>query len=212
MNTDALIEALARDTAPVPRRALERRLAAGLAAAAAAALALLVAGLGFRPDLAAAASGAAFWAKAAYPFSLGLGGLMLSAQLARPDSGRLRHSWLLAIPVGLLLAFAAAELAGAAPAARAGLVLDPLWICLPLVLVLAVPLLAGLVWAHRTLAPTRPTAAGAAAGLAAGGFAATLYCLYCQQASPTYILTRYTVAIALASAAGALLGRRLMRW
>jgi hypothetical protein len=212
MDTDALIEALARDAVPVPRRALERRLAAGLAAGAAAALALLAAGLGFRPDLAAAASGAAFWAKAAYPFSLGLVGLVLSAQLARPVSGRLRHARLVAVPVGLLLALAAAELAGAAPAARAALVLDPLWTCLPLVLLLAAPMLAGLVWAHRTMAPTRPAAAGAAAGLAAAGFAATLYCLYCEQASPTYILTRYTVAIALASAAGALLGRRLMRW
>ncbi|HEX8214366.1 MAG TPA: DUF1109 domain-containing protein [Allosphingosinicella sp.] len=212
MNTDALIEALARATAPVPRRAVERRLGAGVVAGASAALALVIAGLGFRPDLAAAAGGAVFWGKAAYPFSLGLVGLVLSAQLARPDSGRLRHFWLLAAPVGLLLAFAVAEWTGAAPAARAGLLLDPLWTCLPLVLMLAIPLLAGLVWAVREMAPTRPTAAGAAAGLAAGGFAATLYCLYCQQASPTYILTRYTVAIALASAAGALLGRRLLRW
>jgi hypothetical protein len=86
------------------------------------------------------------------------------------------------------------------------------WTCVPLIAGLSVPLFGGLIWALRQMAPTRLRAASAAAGLAASGFAATLYCLYCQQVSPTYILTRYTLAIALFSAAGALIGPRLLRW
>jgi hypothetical protein len=212
LDTDALIEALARDAAPVPRRAFERRLAAGLVAGTFVALVLLAAGLGLRPDLEDAAGTIGFWGKAAYTSSLGVIGSLLVARLARPETQRLRRAWLIAAPVALLAAFAAAELIGADPDARSGLLREPLWTCVPLILALAVPLFGAMVWAARHMAPTRLCAAGAAAGLAAAGFAATLYCLYCQQVSPTYILTRYTLAIALASAAGALLGPRLLRW
>jgi hypothetical protein len=212
MNTDALIEALARDAAPLPRNMLERRFGAGLAAGVPVALLAVVVVLGMRPDLTAAAGAAMFWGKAGYTLALGLTGLMLAAQLARPDSLRLRRSWLIAIPLGLLFLASAAELASAAPGTRANRVTDPAWTCVPLILMLAIPIFGGLVWALRRMAPTRLRAAGAAAGLAAGGFAATLYCLYCQQMSPAYVLTRYTAAIALASAAGALLGPRLLRW
>lgn len=212
MDTDALIEALARDAAPLHRHAVQRRLAAGIVAGALVALLLVAGGLGVRPDLVAAAGGTLFWGKAAYPLSLGLIGLVLTVQLARPDNRLLRHVWLPAMPLGVLATFALAELAAGGPVAGATSATAPSWICLPLVLMLSIPIYAGLVWAFRRMAPTRLRAAGAAAGLAAGGFAATLYCLYCQQVSPTYILTRYTVAIALVSAAGALLGPRFLRW
>ncbi len=212
MDTDALIEALARDAAPVPPRAFERRLGAGLAIGASVALFLLVAALGIRPDLSAAAGTAGFLGKAAYTSSLALLGLLLAARLARPETQRLRRAWLVAAPVGLVAFFAAAELLLAASSARSALLLDPLWTCVPLILGLAVPLFLGTIWAMRNMAPTRLRAAGAAAGLVASGAAATLYCLYCQQVSPTYVLTRYTLAIALFSAAGALIGPRLLRW
>jgi hypothetical protein len=212
MNTDALIESLARQTSPVPRHTLERRLGAGILAGTAIALLLLLSGLGTRPDLEQAAGGTVFWGKASYTLALGLAGVILAAQLARPDAGRLRGSSLATAPVLVLMLFAAAEMSEAAAPAREQLVLGPRWICLPLILMLSAPIFAGVVWAFRRMAPTRLRAAGAAAGLASGGFAATLYGLYCQQVSPTYILTRYTVAVALASAAGALLGPRLLRW
>jgi hypothetical protein len=212
MDTDSLIEALARDTAPVPRRSLEHRLAAGLIAGAGVALLLLVAGLGVRPDILDAAGTIGFWAKAAYTSSLALVGLLLVARLARPETQRLRRAWLIAAPPLLLAVFASAELAAAPRSVRSELLFDPVWTCVPLIAGLSVPLFGGLIWALRQMAPTRLRAASAAAGLAASGFAATLYCLYCQQVSPTYILTRYTLAIALFSAAGALIGPRLLRW
>jgi hypothetical protein len=191
---------------------LERQLGAGAIIGAMFALLLLIAALGVRPDLMAAAGTSGFWAKAAYTSSLGLIGLLLLAQLARPETQRLRRAWLIAAPVVLLAVFASAELASVPPGARSELLFDPLWTCVPLIVGLGVPLFGGLIWALRHMAPTRLRAAGAAAGLAASGFAATLYCLYCQQVSPTYILTRYSLAIALFSAAGALIGPRLLRW
>lgn len=212
MDTEALIEQLARGTRAVPRNALQRHLALGLGGGALASALLLLGGLGLRPDLQAAAAGAALWAKAAYTGGLGLAGLLLTVQLARPDSERLRFLWLLAIPVVLAVTFSAAELAGADSVERSDLLVAPKWTCVPLILMLSAPIFAGLASALRRLAPTRLGAAGAAAGLTAGGFAASIYCLYCQQVSPTYVLTRYTLAIALAAAAGAALGPRLLRW
>jgi hypothetical protein len=212
VDTEALIEQLARDTRAVPPGALQRRLALGLGVGALASALLLLGGLGLRPDLHAAIGGTALWAKAAYTSGLGLAGLLLTVQLARPDSERLRFLWLLAIPVALAVLFSGAELAAATSIERDDLLVAPKWTCVPLILMLSAPIYAGLVSALRRLAPTRLGAAGAAAGLTAGGFAATIYCLYCQQVSPTYVLTRYTLAIGLAAAAGAALGPRLLRW
>jgi hypothetical protein len=87
------------------------------------------------------------------------------------------------------------------------------WIFCPwLVLLLAAPIFVGLLWSFRRLAPTRLRAAGAVAGLAAGAWAATVYCLHCPEVSALFVLTWYSLGIALAAGAGALLGPRLLRW
>ena len=70
----------------------------------------------------------------------------------------------------------------------------------------------GLLLALRWLAPTRLRAAGAAAGLAAGAWAACLYCLHCPETAAPFILVWYSAGITLATGLGALLGPRLLRW
>ena len=85
-------------------------------------------------------------------------------------------------------------------------------LCPWLVLMLAGPIFIGLLWSFRKLAPTRLRAAGAAAGFAAGAWAATLYCLHCPEVSAIFVLTWYTLGIALATGAGALIGPRFLRW
>ena len=84
--------------------------------------------------------------------------------------------------------------------------------CPLLVLTLSAPIFAGLLWSFRRLAPTRLRAAGAAAGFAAGAWAATLYGLHCPEVSALFVLTWYSLGIALAAAVGALVGPRLLRW
>lgn len=212
METEKLIELLARDAAPVPRRASERRLGTGIAAGSAVALLGVVALVGVRPDLAIAVSSAAFWAKAGYLLALGCTGMALTLQLARPEGDRPRWWWLPVALVLLLLAVAVGELAATAPAARVALIAEPTWKCLPLIAVLTLPVAAGLGWAFRRLAPTRLRAAGAATGLAAAGFAAACYSLACQEMSATFLLTRYALAIALIAAVGGWVGPRLLKW
>jgi hypothetical protein len=84
--------------------------------------------------------------------------------------------------------------------------------CPWLVLMLAAPIFGGLLWSFRRLAPTRLRAAGATAGLAAGAFAATVYCFHCPEVSAIFVLTWYSLGILLAATIGALVGPRLLRW
>lgn len=213
MRTEALIELLAADVRPTPRRAVGRRLLIGIGAGAVLTLALVMAGLGLRPDLGPAMHGAAFWMKCGYTVSLGLGASAMVARLARPETVRLRRFWPLAVPFGLLAILSAVEMAHVPAADWLAMWLGDTWRKCPwIVLMLAGPIFAGLLWSFRRLAPTRLRAAGAAAGLASGAWAATLYCLHCPEVSAIFVLTWYTLGIGLAAAAGALLGPRLLRW
>jgi hypothetical protein len=76
----------------------------------------------------------------------------------------------------------------------------------------ATPALAAALWAVRGLAPTRPRAAGFAAGLLAGSVGACGYALSCPEVSPAFVAVWYTLGIALTGALGAALGTRVLRW
>jgi len=213
MNTEDLIAQLSQDVPPVRRRAVGRRLAIGIALGSLVSAALVALVLGIRPDLGLAMRGATFWMKWSYTFSLAIAAVVMVVQLARPDSARLRWTWLLAIPVTLLAVLGIAELARTPPAEWLAMWLGNSWMVCPwLVLALAMPIFIGLLWSFRRLAPTRLRAAGAAAGLAAGALAAMVYCIHCPEVSAIFVLTWYSLGILLAASLGALLGPRLLRW
>jgi len=213
MNTDDLIRQLASDTRPVSRNSVARRLAIGIVAGGIASALLILASIGVRPDLGTAMQGASFWVKWGYTFSLSIAALMMTAQLARPDSGRLRGLWALGIPVLLLAAVGLLELARTPSSQWLAMWLGHSWKSCPwLVLSLSAPIFAGLLWSFRRLAPTRLRAAGAAAGLSAGAFAATVYCIHCPEVSAIFVLTWYSLGILLATLIGMLVGPRLLRW
>ena len=90
MNTDDLILRLARDTRPVRRGSVWRRIAIGVAIGGMVAALLTAIGMGMRPDLGVAMQGPAFWIKWGYTLSLSAVALAVTAQLARPDTGRVR--------------------------------------------------------------------------------------------------------------------------
>jgi hypothetical protein len=54
--------------------------------------------------------------------------------------------------------------------------------------------------------------AGAVAGLAASGIAATFYASNCTDDSPLFVITWYPIAILIVAAVGYLIGRKLLRW
>jgi hypothetical protein len=213
MNTEALIRALAENVRPISRHAVGRRLALGIGLGGVLTLGLIFVWLGVRPDLGAAMRGPAFWIKWAYTISLGICALLLVSRLARPEPIRLRWMWLIAVPFLLLAAVGVAEMAHVPSSDWLSMWLGRSWKKCPwLVLTLSGPIFVGLLWSFRRLAPTRLRLAGAAAGLASGAWAATLYCLHCPEVSAIFVLTWYTLGIAMAAGAGALLGPRLLRW
>lgn len=213
MKTDDLIKSLSKNVPAVRRGAVGRRIGAGILAGALVTIVLVVAGLGIRPDLGLAMRGYSFWMKWIYTASLGVGALVMVARLARPDAVRLRWLWVIAVPVVLLAMIGGTEMAHVPPGDWLAMWLGQSWkVCPWIVLALSAPIFVGLLWSFRRLAPTRLRAAGAAAGLASGAWAATLYCLHCPEVSAIFVLTWYTLGIALAAAAGAVLGPRLLRW
>ena len=213
MNTDDLIQSLSTSVRPVSRRSLERRVVLGILAGGAVAAVLVVTVLGIRPDLHDAMHGFSFWMKWAYTISLGIGAIYAIVRLARPTAVSLRGLWLLGIPVLLLAGIGIGELASTPSQKWLAMWLGGSWkVCPWLVVILALPIFIGLLWSFKRLAPTRLRAAGAAAGLGAGAWAATIYCLHCPEVSAIFVLTWYSLGIVIAAGLGSLVGPRFMRW
>ena len=213
MNTDHLIDTLASDVKPVRRSAVRMRLTFGVLAGALFSAAVVILILGARTDLGTAMQGFSFWMKWSYTISLAAIAIYATARLARPNPGRLRSLWLIAIPVALLAGVGVVELFRTPTSEWLAMWLGDSWTKCPwYVLALAIPIFIGLLWSFRRLAPTRLRAAGGAAGLAAGAFAATVYCLHCPEVSAIFVLTWYTLGILLAASLGALIGPRFLRW
>lgn len=213
MNAGQLVLTLGSSVTPVRRGMIPRRIALGLIAGGTITLGVVALGFGFRPDLAIAMHGSTFWMKWTYTLSLGVIAIMATAHLARPEARRPRWLGLLAIPMMVLAALAVGELIRTPPQSWPELWMGQSWrTCSTSVATLALPIFAGLVLAFRRLAPTRLRLTGAIAGLAAGASAATLYCLHCPEVSAMFVLTWYTLGIAVAAAIGALLGPTLLRW
>ena len=73
MKTEQLIDSLSQNVSRVPRHAVPRRIAVGLAAGGLVAMLLIAVTLGIRPDLRLAMHGFSFWMKWTYTLSLALG-------------------------------------------------------------------------------------------------------------------------------------------
>ena len=213
MKTDELITLLARDATPVKRGALPMQIGLLALVGAVAALAILVPWLGIRPDLAEAAAGATYWMKTLYTLGVGVAGFALAERLSRPGvKGRV--GWALGgLFVIAMAAIAASQLMSTPPDQLQAALMGSSWDKCPWrILVLSLPGLVVILWAMRRFAPTRPTLAGGAAGLLAGGLAATVYGLHCQEVAAPFVALWYSLGMILTAAVGAVAGSRLLRW
>jgi hypothetical protein len=176
-------------------------------------MAFVVSLLGLRPDLSHAALGFPFWMKWGYTISIGVIAAIATIHFARPDADRPRWLWSLALPVSLLAGLAVNQLLTTPAGDWTALWQGQSWhVCTIKVAALSMPVFAGLMIAFRAFAPTRLRLTGAAAGLAAGGCAATLYGLHCPEVSALFILVWYSLGMMAAAAIGALTGPKLLRW
>jgi hypothetical protein len=213
MKTDDLVTMLARGAGAVAPNAAVRSYAAAIGWGMLGAALLMGILLGVRHDLEAAMLLPMFWVKLAFVAFLVAASMLAVLRLSRPG---VLLAWVpgaLAAPVLTMWLLAAYALMRADPAQRAQLFFGDTWTSCPLlVALLSSPAFAAVLWVTRGLAPTRLRLTGAAAGLLAGAVGALVYSLHCPELTAPFLGFWYLLGMLIPTAAGALLGPRLLRW
>ncbi|MBI1204191.1 MAG: DUF1109 family protein [Rhodopseudomonas sp.] len=212
MRTDDFVHALAVDRTP-SHASTGRQFAVALAIGFAVSALAFWWTLGPRPDIATAAMTVRFDFKITEALLLAATAIALALRLAQPGAATAAQKWVLCLAPVLLAVAVIAELV-VVPASQwpIRLVGSMSVMCLTAIPLLSLPLLAAMLLALRRSAPTRRTAAGAVAGLVAGGLAAALYGTQCIDDSPLFVATWYTLSIGMVAGLGAVLGRRVLYW
>jgi hypothetical protein len=212
METEQLIRTLAADN---PHRAhpVGFVLALALLAAVPLSLVMFMMALGVRPDVMTAMHNPFFDLKFVITLALAISAIVVGLHLSRPEASLKGWGWLLLIPVGIIAAGIGSEMMMPQRLPMmTRLVGSNSRVCMTAIPFLSLPLLAGALIGLRHGAPARPALAGAIAGLIAAGLAATLYASHCTDDSPLFVATWYTIATAMVTAAGALIGARVLRF
>lgn len=210
METDALIQMLARNPkAPGPPAAAW--LAISLVAALAYSVLAILIIAGARPDFVAGAPWVA--AKAALSLLFALAAAPLLLRLSKP--GQTTGGWLPLL--GVLLVGCAMTVGGSLASMADGERVRAFTgggfpICAIVIPTLAAPSAAALFFWLRKQAPTQPVLAGMTAGALSGALAAMAYALTCPVDSAAFVATWYPVAILACAALGALAGKFALRW
>lgn len=211
--TDVLIRSLAADAKPVRSGAAQMRLVAGIVIGGI--IALLILTLLVRAPLSAVVyTGVpAFTMKLAYAAIMATAAGLLLFAAGRPGQRvGYRLLWLI-LPPALVGASAIMEMSMTAPQFREAALLGTTWqTCLAAIAGLSLPILGGVVWAFKRLAPTNLRLAGLLAGLASGSAAAVVYALFCPETTAAFLATWYTLGIAAAGLIGLMAGPPLLRW
>jgi hypothetical protein len=212
MDTDQLIKTLAADNAH-RARPVGFVLMLAMLAAAPVSLLMFFTELGVRPDVMTAMRNPFFDLKFAVTLALAISAMAVCLHLSRPEASLRGFGWYLFIPAGLLVAGISGEMMMPQRLPMmTRLVGSNSRICMTAIPLLSLPLLAGALAGLRHGAPTRPAVAGAIAGMLSAGLAATLYASHCTDDSPLFVATWYTLATALVTAIGALIGSRVLRF
>ncbi|TCR79618.1 NrsF family protein [Rhizobium sp. BK376] len=211
MKTDHLIELIVQD-APVRFKLSHMLQQATIAAILIAAIAFFSA-IGLRPDIDSAMQTARFLFKFVITIALAATGNVAMFRIGKPGVPLRLSAWSLLIPLALAIAAAIVELLVMPPETwGARMVGHNSRLCLTIIPLLSMGPLACFLLALRHGAPARPGLAGAVAGLASAGIAATFYAANCNDDSPLFVLLWYPIAISTVVATGALVGRSLLRW
>ena len=144
--------------------------------------------------------------KFCYTLAIAALGLRVAERSGRPDATPFRPSLFLALPVLAIFAIAAVQLLPPGADTHTLIMGSSARVCAVLIFFLSIPLLGGIFWALRSLAPTRLMQAGAAAGLLSGSTAATIYALHCPETAAPFVALWYSAGILLSTLVGALFG------
>jgi len=209
-DTDRMIHALARQ-AGVPQSAPSygAALAAGIVLSLVSAVALVLLLFDVRQaGLEATLANAAFHYKVASMLTLAAGGVLLARFAGRPGSSALAFIALLP-GVAILLVGAATDVSGLSILGVSKVSVPS---CVAAIVTLSLPGLASILAAMRRGVPTRPALGGAVAGMLAGAIGGAGYAIVCKNDGALFVALWYTVAMAIVTGMGALIGRKTLAW
>ncbi len=211
METETLVEALATDK--IVPWTLERSIRLALIAGNIIAGIMFFGGIGFRPDIVFAMGTTRFLVKFTVTLPLALAATAAMLRAAQPGASFGVRGWALALSPIILISAVLIELV-TVPLSLWGtrIIGTNAQNCLTLIPLLSIGPLVCLLLALRNGASTRPGLAGAIAGLAASGIAATFYATNCTDDSPLFVVTWYPVATGFVAFIGYLSGLRFLRW
>jgi hypothetical protein len=84
--------------------------------------------------------------------------------------------------------------------------------CVAAIVTLSLPGLASILAAMRQGVPARPAFGGAVAGMLAGAIGGAAYAIVCKNDGALFVALWYTVAMAIVTGVGALIGRKTLAW
>ncbi len=214
MKTPDLVSMLAAGTTRSDPGISGRRFGLALLIGLVGASALLVSAYGIRSDMPELLATPLFWIKVAFPLAILISAQGIAARLARPGALLgMRRLILLALPVLAIWLASIGFLLLAPPSLRLALVLGSTWqVCSLNIVLLSLPTLFSMFWAMSAWAPTRLMLTGASIGLVAGAQGVVVYTLYCTEMTVPFWGAWYVIGMLTSTAAGALLGPRLLRW
>jgi hypothetical protein len=213
MKTENLISLLSTGVEPADRYALTKRFGLAMLAAACGSTILMAVVYGVRTDINQIWTTPLFLAKVAFPLSLAVISLVVTAHLSRPGAVVGVAGKALAVPFLAAWSAALVLLWSASPDTRVSLLMGVTWrTCAFNIALLSLPSFIAVFWAIKGLAPTRLRVAGAAGGLLAGSTATVAYCLHCPEMAVPFWAGWYVLGMSIPTAIGALLGPRILRW
>ena len=212
MRTEELIKVLSAD-AELRQASFGRAWSLAIAAAVVSAAAVFGLALGPRPDFGLATHTLHFLFKFVVTIALAAVAFAAMRVAAWPDADPRKLMPYLAVAPALVVGGVLLELL-AVPSGSwvTKLVGTNYLVCMTFIPLIGLAPLALFLLALRHGAPSRPGLAGALAGLAAGGIAATFYAAHCPDDSPLFVATWYTIAVLMLTVLGALGGRWAVRW
>lgn len=212
MKTDDLIASLVADH-PSRTQPVWLWLLAGICAALPLSATLFMMSLGPRPDMATAIHSPFFDLKFAITLVLASSAAALSLHLSRPNASLRGWMWLLALPAGLLGIGIAADFAVPQRVSWTGRLMgSSSMACMSSIPLFSAPFLVASLLTLRKGATSHPMLLGALAGLMSAGLGAAIYAAHCMDDSPLFVATWYTLAAALVTFIGAMIGRRVLRF
>jgi hypothetical protein len=210
-NTNVVIRRLAREAGMKPSTSVmsfDTALLLGAALSFASAIMLVFAVVGIPRELATTLHSAAFHHKVSSMLVVACGGIFLVRDAGRPGARALA---LLTVLPGLALLTAGA-ISDASGFPFMGLSVKSVPSCIAAIVALSLLPLGITIFVLKRGVTTRPSVAGATAGVLAGALGAAAYALVCKNNGGLFVAVWYSMAILITVGIGAVVGRRALAW